>query len=164
LPKLSFFVPCTLTEVKNLLGFALVACAHVAVAGHGSMSSPTLLIVATCVAIVIKMATFMPALVIVCAQLCLIVQVGMALFVQVLGVLAMNATGLEVLVFALGGTLPVVAFIVTATAFIAELALLASDMLTTIVAAVTWIVKSVAPTLVGEKALLTCISFLHLMA
>jgi hypothetical protein len=60
----------------------------------------------------------------------------------------------EVLVFALKGTLPAVAFVVAATAVIADLALLASAMLTTMVAAVASIVRPVAPTLVGEKALL----------
>ncbi len=88
----------------------------------------------------------------------------MALFVQVLGVLAVDATGLEVLVFALGGTLPVIAFVVTATAIVAELALLMSAMLTTMVAAVALIIQPVAPALVREKALLTRILFLHLTA
>jgi hypothetical protein len=94
------------------------------------MSAPAGLIVATRVAIVIIMATFVPALVVVCAQFCLIAWVGTALFVQVLGVLAVDATGLEVLVFALWGTLPVVAVVVV-TAIIAELVLLASAMLMT---------------------------------
>ncbi len=44
--------------------------------------------------------------------------------------LAVDATGLEALVFVLGGTLPVVAFVVTATAIVAELALLVPAMLT----------------------------------
>ncbi len=88
----------------------------------------------------------------------------MALFVQILGMLAENATGLEVLVFALGGTIPVVAFVIAATAVITELALLASAMLMTVVAAITSTAPPVAPTLVGEKALLMRISFLHLAA
>jgi hypothetical protein len=58
----------------------------------------------------------------------------------VLGALAVDATWLEVLVFALGGTLPVVAFVVAATAVVAELALLASAMLTMMVAVVVLIV------------------------
>jgi hypothetical protein len=82
------------------------------------------------------MATFVPALVVVCVQFCLIVCVGMALFVRVLHMLAVNATGLEVLVVALKGTLPVVVFVVAATAVVAELVLLAAAMLTTMVAAV----------------------------
>jgi hypothetical protein len=86
------------------------------------------------------MATFVPALVVVCAQFCLIARVGTALFVRVLGVLAGDTTGLEVLVFVLGGTLPVIAFVIAATGVIAELALLASAMLTTMVAAVALIV------------------------
>ncbi len=113
------------------------------------------LIVATCVAIVIIMATFVPALVVVCMQFCLIARAGMALFVRLLGVLAVYATGLEVHVFVLGGTLPVIGFVVASTAIIAELALLALAMLTTMVAAVALIVQPVAPTLVREKALLT---------
>jgi hypothetical protein len=67
------------------------------------MSALARLIVATRVAIVIAMATFVPALVVVCARFCLIARVGTALFVQVLGVLAVDAIGLEVLVFVLGG-------------------------------------------------------------
>jgi hypothetical protein len=88
----------------------------------------------------------------------------MALFVRVLGVLAVDGIGLEVLVFALGGTLPVVAFVVAMTAVITELALLALAMLTMMVAAVASIVQPVAPTLVGEKALLTPQSVLQLAA
>ncbi len=118
------------------------------------MIAPAQLIVATCVAIVVIMTAFVPVLVVVCAQFCLIARVGTALFVRVLGVLAVDATGLEVLVLALGGTLPAVAFVVAATAIVAELALLASAMLTTMVAAVASIIQPVAPTLVGEKALL----------
>jgi hypothetical protein len=108
------------------------------------------------------MATFVPALVVLCTQFCLIARVGMALSVQVLGVLAMDATGLEVLVFALGGTLPVVAFVIATTAAIAELALLTLAMLTMMVAAVASIVQPVAPILVGKKAFLTHILFLQL--
>jgi hypothetical protein len=48
--------------------------------------------------------------------------------------LAVDATGLEVLVFALGRTLPVITFVIAATDIIAELALLAPAMLTTMVA------------------------------
>jgi hypothetical protein len=88
----------------------------------------------------------------------------MALFVRVLGMLAVDATGLEILVFALGGILPVVAFVVIATAVIAELALLVLAVLRTMVAAVASIVRPVTPTLVREKSLLTCISFLQLAA
>ncbi len=113
------------------------------------------LIVATRVVIVDIMATFVPALVVICVQFCLILRVGTALFVRVLGVLAVDATGLEVLVFVLGGTLPVVAFALAATAIVTELVLLALAMLMTMVAAVASIVQPVAPTLVGEKALLT---------
>jgi hypothetical protein len=76
----------------------------------------------------------------------------------------MDAIGLEVLVFALGGTLPVITFFVTVTAVIAELALFVLAMLMTMVAAVVLIVRPVAPTLVGNKAYLTRILFLQLMA
>jgi hypothetical protein len=86
----------------------------------------------------------------------------MVLFLRVLGVLSVDGTGLKVLVFAFGGTLPVVMFVVATTDVAAELALLVLAMLTTLVAAVALIVQPVAPTLVGEMALLTCISFLHL--
>jgi hypothetical protein len=81
------------------------------------------------------MATFVPVLVVVGAQFCLIARAGMALFVQVLGVLAVDAIGLEVLIFALGLTFPVVVFVVAATAVNAELAMLVLAMLTTMVAA-----------------------------
>jgi hypothetical protein len=104
------------------------------------MSAPAQLIVTTRVAIVVVMATFVPALVVVCTQFCLIARVDTALFVQVLGVLTVDATWLEVLVFVLGGTLPVVAFVLTTTAVIAELVLLTSSMLITMVAAVSLIV------------------------
>jgi hypothetical protein len=110
--------------------------------------------------------TFVPALVVVCAQFLmhLVVWVGTALLVQVLGMLAMDATGLEVLVFVLSGTLPVVAFVITATAIVVELTMLASAMLTTMVTAVALIVQPVAPMLVGEKAFLMRILFLQLAA
>jgi hypothetical protein len=104
------------------------------------MSAPAQLIVTNRVAIVVKMATFVPALIVVCAQFCSIARVGTALFVQVLGVLAVDSTGLEVVVFALGGTLPVVVFVLAVTAIVAELALLVSALLTTMVAAVALIV------------------------
>ncbi len=126
------------------------------------MRAPTRLIIAIPAAIVVVMATFLPALaVVVCALFCLIVQIGTALFVQVLVVLAMDATGLRVLSFVPGGTLPVVAFVVAPAAVVAKLALLASSML---VATVTSIVQPVAPTLVGEKTLLMPILILHLAA
>jgi hypothetical protein len=110
------------------------------------------------------MATFVPVLVVICAQFCLIARVGTALFVQVLGLLAVDATGLEVLVFVLRGTLPVIAFVVATTAIVAELALLALAMLTMMVAAVASIVQPVVPTLVREKVLLTPYLFLQLVA
>jgi hypothetical protein len=71
--------------------------------------------------------------------------------------LAVDATGLEVLVFALRGTLLVIAFVVAATAIIAELVLLTLAMLTTMVATITLIIQPVAPMLVGEKAFFMCI-------
>ncbi len=88
----------------------------------------------------------------------------MALFIRVLGMLCVDATGFEVLGFMLGGTLPVNMFVVTTTAIIAELALLAPAMLTMMVAAVALIVQPVAPTPVGEKVLLTPQLFLQLAA
>ena len=81
-----------------------------------------------------------------------------------LGILAMDATGLEVPVFTLWGTLPVIAFVIAATAVIAELALLPSAMLTTMVAAVASIIQPVALTLVGKMTLPMCILFLQLAA
>jgi hypothetical protein len=54
--------------------------------------------------------------------------------------LAVDATGLEVLVFAFGGTLPVVTFVVAATAVVAELALLMLAMPTTMVTTIALIV------------------------
>ncbi len=71
---------------------------------------------------------------------------------------------LEVPVFALGGTLPVIAFVIATTAVVAELVLLSSAMLMMVVAAVASIGWPVAPTLVGEKGILTRILFLHLAA
>jgi hypothetical protein len=82
----------------------------------------------------------------------------------VLGVLSVDAIGLEVLVLALGGTLPVITFFVAATTVIVELALLVLAMLTMMVAAVALIVRPVAPMLMENKAYLTCILFLQLVA
>ncbi len=76
--------------------------------------------------------------------------------------LSVDAAGLEVLVFAIGGTLPVVAIVVTTTAIVVVLALLASAMLTTMAATIALILQPVAPTLVGEKTLLMPYSFLQL--
>ena len=117
------------------------------------MRVPAQLIATTCVAIII-VVTFMPALVVVCAQflMCLVARIGTALFIRVLGMLTVDATGLEVLVFALGGTLPVVAFVVAATAIIGELGLLAAAMLTTMLAAVVSIVRPIAPMLGSLRA------------
>jgi hypothetical protein len=118
------------------------------------MRAPARLIVTTGVVIVV-VVTLMLALVVVCAQFLtrLVAQIGMALFLQVLGMLAVDATGLEVLVFALGGTLPVVAFVVTTTVVIAELVLLALAMMTRMVAAVVSIVQPVAPMVVVDKGI-----------
>jgi hypothetical protein len=70
----------------------------------------------------------------------LIARVRTAPFVRVLGVLAVDATGLEVLVFPIVGTLPAVAFVIIVTAIIAELVLLVSAMLTMMVATIVLIV------------------------
>ncbi len=78
--------------------------------------------------------------------------------------LSVDAIGLEVLVFALGGTLHVITFFVAMTAVIVELALLVLAMLTTMVATAALIVRPVAPMLVGNKAYLTRILFLQLVA
>jgi hypothetical protein len=87
----------------------------------------------------------------------------MALFVRVLGMLAVDVTGLEIFFFALGGTLTVAAFDIAATAIVAELALLMSAiMLRTMVATVVPIVQHVTSMLVGEKALFMHILFLQL--
>jgi hypothetical protein len=109
----------------------------------------------------------MPALfvAIVCMRfvMCLVALIGMALFVQVVGVLAANTAGLEVLALALGLTLLVVAFVVVVTAIIAELALLALTMMTTMIIDVASSVQPVALALIGEMAHLTCLSLLQLL-
>jgi hypothetical protein len=78
------------------------------------MLAPAQLIVATGVAVIVVVA-IMPvlAVAVVCAWFvtCLVALVGRALFVQVVGMLAVNTTGLEVLTLALGGTHLVGAFV-----------------------------------------------------
>ena len=78
----SFFSSSYCHLGKNLLGFALAASASIAIARHGGMRTPTQLIVATRVAIIV-VVTFLPALVVVCAQFLmrLVARVGTALFV-----------------------------------------------------------------------------------
>ncbi len=71
--------------------------------------------------------------------------------------LAVDATGLEVFVFVLGGNLPVVALVVAATAVVVEPVLLA-------LAIVASIVQPVAPKLVGDMGYLTRILFFQLLA
>jgi hypothetical protein len=133
------------------------------------MLAPVQLIVATSVAIIVVVA-FVPTLVVVvvCAQfvMCLVAQIGTTLFVGVVGMLAMDATGLEVLVLTLGGTLPVVALVVAVTAIVAELVLLASAMMTmmTIVVIVLSSVQPVAPALVKDVVYLALILFFQLVA
>jgi hypothetical protein len=122
------------------------------------MHAPTQLIVDTGVAIII-VVTVVPALVVVCAQFLMqvVAWIGTALFVWVFGMLAVDATGLEVFVFVLGGNLPVVALVVAATAVVVEPVLLA-------LAIVASIVQPVAPKLVGDMGYLTRILFFQLLA
>jgi hypothetical protein len=96
----------------------------------------------------------------------LVARIGTALLVMVVGMLAMDATGLEVLALALRGTLLVVAFVFNATAIVAELVLLASAMMTmmTIITVVASGVQPVAHGLVGGMAYLACISLFLLAA
>jgi hypothetical protein len=97
------------------------------------------LIVATGVAIVVVVAVVLVlVVVVVCAQFVtrLVARADTALFVQVVGVLGMYATGLEVLVLVLGGTLLVVVLVVAPTAIVAELLLLASAMMTMTIVAI----------------------------
>jgi hypothetical protein len=75
------------------------------------MLAPAQLIVATGVAIIVVVAVLSVLVdVVVCVQFVmrLVAQIGMALFIQVVGVLSMDATGLEVLVRVLVGTLLVI--------------------------------------------------------
>jgi hypothetical protein len=115
--------------VEILLGFALVTCARIAVVGYGIMLASAQLVAATATGVTILVVMdVMPALVVVvvCAQLVaqLVVRVCTALFVQVIGVLIMYATGLEVLVLALEGFLLVVVLVATVTAVVSKLVLL----------------------------------------
>ncbi len=95
--------------------------------------------------------------------MCLVVWVGTALFVQVVGVLAVNTAGLEALALALRGTLLVIAFFVVTTAVIAELALLASTMMTMTLDVITSSVQPVALALIREMACLARILLLQLL-
>jgi hypothetical protein len=122
----------------------------------------------TCgVAIVVEVA-FVPALfvTVVCAwfETGLVAWVGMALFVQVVGVLTMNTAGLKALAIVLWGTLLVFAFVVIATTIVVELALLMSTMMTTRIVVIALSVKPVALALIEEMAHLPRILLLHLLA
>jgi hypothetical protein len=111
---------------------------------------------------------FVPALfvTVVCAWFVmhLVARVGMALFVQVVGMLVVNTAGLEALALALRGTLLVVACVAVATAIVVELALLASTMMTTRIVVVASSVQPVALVLIGEMAHLAHILLLQLLA
>ncbi len=74
----------------------------------------------------------------------------------------MNTAGLEVLALALGGTLLVVAFVVIATAVVAELALLALAMMTMMIVVVASSIQPVALLLIREMVHLTRILFIQL--
>jgi hypothetical protein len=67
----------------------------------------------------------------------LVAQIGTALFVRVVGVLAVNTAELEALSLVLRGALLVVMFVVIMAAIVAELALLTSTMMMTIIVVVT---------------------------
>ncbi len=94
----------------------------------------------------------------------LVARVGMAFFVQVVGVLAVNTTGLEVLALALRGTLLVIAFVVVVTTIVAEIVLLLSTMMTTRIVIVAPSIRPVALALIGEMAHLVCVLLLQLPA
>ena len=95
---------------------------------------------------------------------CLVARVGMALFVRVVGVLAVNTAGLEALALTLRGTLLVVVFVVVATAVVAELALLVSTMMTMTIVVSALSVQPVALALIGEMAHLARVLLLQLLA
>jgi hypothetical protein len=94
----------------------------------------------------------------------LVVQVGMALFVQVVGMLVVNTTGLEAQALALRGTLLVVAFVIVAIAITAELALVSPAMMTTTIVVVALSVGPVALALIGKMAHLVRVLLLQLLA
>ncbi len=94
----------------------------------------------------------------------LVARVGMAFFVQVVGVLAVNMAGLEALALVLRGALLVVAFVVIATAVVAELALLALTMMTTTIVIVPSSVRPVAIALISKMAHLARVLLLQLLA
>jgi hypothetical protein len=95
---------------------------------------------------------------------CLVARVGMALFVRVVGVLAVNTAGLEALALTLRGTLLVVVFIVIAAALVAELALLTSTMMNTTIVVVALCLRPVALVLIEQMAHLACVLLLQLLA
>ncbi len=78
--------------------------------------------------------------------------------------LAVNTAGLEVLALALRGTLLVVAFVIVATAIVAELALLALTMITRTIVVVASSVQPVALALIGEMAHFERVLLLQLLA
>jgi hypothetical protein len=65
-------------------------------------------------------------------------------------VLTVNTAGLEALALALRGTLHDNAFVIIATAIVAELALLALTMMTMAIVVVASSVQPVAPALIGK--------------
>jgi hypothetical protein len=93
----------------------------------------------------------------------LVVQVGMALLVQVVGVLAVNMAGLEALAPALRGTLLVIAFVVVATAVIAELELLTLTMMAMTIVVVASSIQPVALALISKMAHLARVLLLQLL-
>jgi hypothetical protein len=96
--------------------------------------------------------------------MCLVAWIGTALFVQVVGLLAMNMAGLEAHALTLRGPLLLVTFVLFATTILAELALLRLTMMMTTIAVVALSVQPVALGLIGEMAHLERISLLQLLA
>jgi hypothetical protein len=109
----------------------------------------------------------MPALFVaaVCTQFImrLIAWIGMALFIQMVGVLAVKTAGLEALALVLRGTLLVVALVLFATTIITELVLLALTMMMTMIVIIALSVQPVALALIGEMAHLARVLLLQLL-
>jgi hypothetical protein len=153
--------------LRILLHFASAACASLTLVGHRSIVTHTWLVIATDVAVILVVAVVSALVVTACARLggCfLVARVLPALIVKVMRVFAMHMTGLKNLVHMYRGTLVVTLLVVVVvSATVEKLGVLASTIVSMMIAIVTLCVQPVAPLLVGKMAQLTNILFLQLM-
>jgi hypothetical protein len=149
-----------------LLLFACASCTSPPLAEHGSIVTPTQLVVATSVMIILVVVVVPTLVVVVRAHLgkCFLVAwVGTALFIRVLSNFAVHMSGLEIHVRALGGTLLVILLVIVASATVTKLGVLELTVVSMMIAFVASCVQPVAPVLVGKMAQLAHILLLQLL-